>query len=540
MKMTKLLTGAAAIALLTGAAHAQYTIDNTALAGATFQLPAGTYLIASELNLTTAARTTTLAFELNDSDQALSAPTTDSENDFGSGSATLRVDLDGFLFNTTVASTDLTCADGTNTSTVTVTDGGTAGDNFVEFEIANVEFCTAGAVAVGTTVASNGQIALANLDMIYQGPFGNFTTSLTRTSTGAALDGGSVDYEGATSGTSILPLVVASRAVSVSNTSADRNEILASLASGFTTLITDTVGQIDIAVSDGTTGPALDFANTGVTLGTDVDIDLVINVPDDTGLDLEDLEFDGATGNVVGNTIEFSVALGNVGANQTVVIAEDADNPAAIIPQTVTADFEIDFNATLLSDSDGSLTVGSIDRQGDSDGPFEWTGDGNATTQSVFRHTGFDPDEALPVIRVIVDNAQFDGFDGEYILDTSGLSVSSGGEVITNSAILGDQIGDFGRADVTFFFEGTGFDTRRFLASSNGTLTTFDGDFGQACSGTTTAGDLTIAAITGVIADPASTAPAAGSGATQRADELRFGAGSATQGNGTVSMSCTQ
>ncbi|WP_273144951.1 hypothetical protein [Oceanicaulis alexandrii] len=494
MKLTKLFTGAAVAALLTaGAASAQYDIFDTSLGGATFQLDNGgaatldgTYLIASELNLVTAARTTTLDFNIVDSTNDNVA------NGWGTGAANFRIDLSGFLLNASVVAADFECVNGSAGTGVTIIDGGTAGDNFVEVQVAAIENCD------GPTGDADGEIGVSGLDLIYQGPTGNFSTTLTRTSTGAAIDGGSATYVGFSTATAEYPLVLPSASVSVSNTSGDRNEILATLASGFTALSASNVGDIDVAVSDGSTGAALDFANTGLTLGTDVDIDLVITVPTPAGLDLDLLEFDGATGSVTGNTVEFSLVGGNIGNNQNVDLFADATAPAAIQPQTITASADIDFNATLLADKTSAVTVGFVERQGDSDGPFEWVGDANASTQSVFRHTGFDPADPLPTIRVILSNSQFDGFDGEYILDTTGLAPSSGGELITSSALLGAQIGDFGRADVTFFFEGSGFDTRRFLAGTNGTLTTFDGDFAQTCAsntGTLTAGDINLGGV---------------------------------------------
>lgn len=480
MKLSHLLAGAALAALTAGAASAQqYVIVNTDLnasstgGAVTFQSTAGgdTYQLASELNLVNAARTTDIMFEIVDQTSAGGPDATDGASAWGTGSATFRVELEGFLLNASVLAAAFDCTGVAGTG-ITVVDGGTAGDDFVEIEIADITLCVDG--------AGDGILQVDDLPVIFQGPSGNFSTSLTRTSTGAAIEGGTAEYEGSsTSGGGNNPLVLLSPSVSVRNTAGQRNTVTAELPD-YEALDSNDIGEISVTVSNGTAAAALDFQNTGVA--GNVDVDITVTVPELAGLDLDLAELDGNTGDVTGNSIEYTgVAAGDLQFD----LFEDAADPAAIRPQTITASADIDFDATLLGDKTAAVTVGSIDREGVSAGPFEWTGGENAISRSVFRMTGFDPDEPIPAISIILGNTQKDIAETEFTLDTSGLNLSSGGELVLTSDTIGAQGGDYGRADVTFFFEGDGILVRRLIASADGTLTTFDGDFDQECGSAT-------------------------------------------------------
>lgn len=257
----------------------------------------------------------------------------------------------------------------------------------------------------------------------------------------------------------------------------------------------------------------------------------VVTFADDTGLDLDSTTLGPATPTVTGLDVDFGDLAPTLPVNTYAsTVAVDATDPGGIQEQTVVLSFEADYAPSApQADRSGAIALGFIEREGDSAGPFEWVGDANAVNFSVFRHLGFDPAD-LPNVSVIVDNATDESFDGEYPLDLSGFTVSSGGEVIMNSAQIASQIGDFGRADLEFFFEGSGYDTERFIVGPNGTLTTYDGDFAASCSGTTAS--TSTPAFQGIDTDDADTDSDPFTGTFE--DQAVF-AGSSS---GTVSMSC--
>ena len=505
MKLTKLLTGAAVAALLsTGAASAQYTLaaDLGDADGAV--APLGTYYIASNLDFAAANLTGTLNVLLTESAADWDAT--------GAAAALLEIDLTGMIFDQSVLDTDFTAG-----CSATVVDGGNAGDSTVTFEIADI-------TCADTLGLEGGQV-------LYTGGTGNVSTSLTRVSNGNPIDGGSEVLDvSASDGTQPLISNLPGFQVRALSTGAIAAEL-----PGYATIDPTTgatlrvnVGLYEVSTLD---IPVFqDLASTQAAVPASSDI--VVTFEDDTGLDLEAFELDGSTGDVSGLTVEFAGAALALNSNDfTVEIFEDALNPGGIQEQDVIAAVTAEYApSSALADTGGSVRVANIDREGTSTGPFEWVGDASAANFSVFRHLGFDPAD-LPTVSVVLSNSTVDGFDGEYPLDLSGLTVSDGGEVVFSSRELGNQIGAFGRADVEFFFEGNGFSTRRFIASANGTLTTFDGDFGQSCSGTTTAGDIDVTGVTGTLT-------VAGA-AAQTGDTIAY-TGSVTQDNGTVSMTCSQ
>lgn len=122
-------------------------------------------------------------------------------------------------------------------------------------------------------------------------------------------------------------------------------------------------------------------------------------------------------------------------------------------------------------------------------GPFEWTGDADAATQSVFRITGF---EAVGPLRidVAVANAAAPGYVGNF--DDCRLTIRparlTGGEYLITGGDLSD-CGAFERGDLRFRIRGEladvpdGLRMRRFALGAAGDVTNFAFDHRQSNNG---------------------------------------------------------
>lgn len=464
MKLTKLFTGAAVAALMTaGAASAQVTIDSVTFgtgAGAVSS-STGTFWLASELNVSNAARTATLAFALDDSTPA------NGSTGWASGAAQLRIDFSGFLLNQSVAPADVVCTGGAAT---TVAAGGTPGDNFVVMNIADINACVN---------AGNAEVVVSGLDLLLTGSSANYTVTLTNTATGNPVDGNPVSHAGAAiPGSSATRGLVASRSIMDIGRTGSAGVWRANLP-GYTTLTNTTATAVD---AQARTDTFVDFASN--TAGA-VTIDYNVNIADAAGLNLAGITVGGATGTVTGSSIEFGSVSG--ASNAIVIPAATGSSAAAIREQTIAGTVDVNFTNSLLADISGAaVTYGSIIRQGQRSGLFEWVGDEGSSNESVFRMTGFSATAALPVIRATFQNETKDLATSEIILDTSTAGFSfSNGELVFSSRELGRQAGDYDRADVTFFFEGSVSPTIRRFVVANGNLEAFPGDFDQTCSATT-------------------------------------------------------
>lgn len=114
-------------------------------------------------------------------------------------------------------------------------------------------------------------------------------------------------------------------------------------------------------------------------------------------------------------------------------------------------------------------------------GPFDWTGDRNAGTQSSFRISGL---KAAPIeIRVALDNSATSGSGNgfEDCILGSGVSGFSGGEYLITGNDLA-ACGDFVRADIRFRITAAVADfepvvrMRRFAITGSGGITDFGFD----------------------------------------------------------------
>jgi len=509
MKMTKLLTGAAIAALVAaGGASAQNTLSvvnlgtnvNNAIANGN---ASATYYIASELNVQNAARTTQLGF-------TVSNPT-----NWTTGAAKIRVDFTGFLLNQAAVAGDVTTGGG---CAVTSVEGGTAGDKFVVFNIDNIALC------------SGNSVAISGLDLLYTGPSSaNYTVTVTNTATGNNL-GAPVSHAGAAiSGSSATRGLVASRSIIDVGRSGSAGVFRAN-SPGFQTLTTTTATAVDAREN-----PALTYVDFARGNSGGQTIDYTMTVPNADGLNLSGFRIGTTAPSVNGNVLEFE----NIsGASQAVTISAATGNDAAAIrEQTLTGTVSVDFTSSLMKDFTANVTYGSIVRQGERSGLFEWVGDADASNESVFRMTGFKANAPLPVIRATFQNETKDLAESEIVLNTSTAGFSfSNGELVFSSRELGRQAGDYDRADVTFFFEGSSSPRIRRFISANGNLEAFPGDFDQTCSatkGTVTNGAITInngnytvngGSLAGVSAVINQNTGAQGSGGAERGDVVVEGA----------------
>lgn len=179
MKLTKLLTGAGVAALLTaGAAYGQAVQTVTDATFGSADSTSGTYFLDSNIDYSATTLTGALAVLIEGQD-ASGART----NFAAPFSVLARIDLTGAVFDQSVLDGDLQSCTGT------VVDGGAPGDDFVVFEINNLDTCTDdGATTDGDSLAES--IVVAGMQALYTGGSVSVTSSLERVSNGANVAGG--------------------------------------------------------------------------------------------------------------------------------------------------------------------------------------------------------------------------------------------------------------------------------------------------------------------------------------------------------------
>lgn len=122
-------------------------------------------------------------------------------------------------------------------------------------------------------------------------------------------------------------------------------------------------------------------------------------------------------------------------------------------------------------------------------GPFEWTGDANAPTQSLFRITGLSGEPRS--IELALSNALQSGYEGEF--SDCSLPIRSANAGVNDYIIGGadlDACGDFGRADISFRIVAeaeqmpSGLVMRRIALGAEGDMTDFSFDHDPASART--------------------------------------------------------
>lgn len=479
MKLSHLLVGAAASALLAGTASAQQltatlggktsvsgttTVNATA---ATVDNLATRVFVASEVNTTGAAGVGTLSGQIV-------APTAVAWD--GLGAARVTISLSGAVFNAPVAATSLVCP---TAAAATVFSGGNAGQSSVTFLVNDIALCD------GDLVTFSGIFVAVGAGSV------DVSASLERVSTSLPI--GSTVSTAGTSGAFIQRVSGIRVARAALNTPVV--EATAQLP-GYTTLTANApslnirVGHALIGTAGGGTAAGTSVqVNKNMTAGVFDEADIagttipvVITVPSPAGLNTTT---SGATlGAAAAATSVAGVLTYNVdktgvtasgGKDLAFVIVPSTTTPAPIAAQTITAQGSVSLatSATptqLTPFSQSAVNLLTIARAGSSSNIMRWVGDGVTTSAiSVFRLTGIPA--AVPTIRFTLSNAtNGTSFNGEYTVPASAITRSAGGEVVLSSLTLQSLAGSFGRGDVVITVEATGIRTQRFVQAPNGTL----------------------------------------------------------------------
>lgn len=471
MKMNKLLAGAAVVALTAGAANAQMVVyqGDTTAANTSGTPVAGDNWFATELGSLNGV-TVPLEFEIEPS----AVPGTFATAPNVEGLLTVSFNnavLDRSLVDGDIVAGGAACPNGE----LTVDANGAAGDNTVTFRIADLADCDT--ISGGIDAAAGTAVRFA-LPLILSGGDVDVDFELRRASNNALIATGSWSDDAGNrtlgSNTTADPLITQIPALDVTTTA---GLAVADSTTGFTAFTG--AGQLGTFLID--VSGALLADGTAVAPGDVSAADLLCTFGSVAGL-VQDSHtwFSGLSTNqlptqattTTENPVPFTIPTGEFGSTNTLQLVANGVDP--IQQQNVSCAGTVEFNApTGLSDfTISSFAIGSIRRDGPTTGLFEWVGDSTLSTGNVFRITGLGA--TSPGASVIVTNSSA-GMDGEYPLT---LPTPTNGEVIINNAILTNQIGAFGRADLQFSFHdatldnaaGDGVVVRRFMVGANGTL----------------------------------------------------------------------
>jgi len=302
------------------------------------------------------------------------------------------------------------------------------------------------------------------------------------TSSGQPIEGGTASLvEAATSPAEALDLFSCVDAYEVT-IEPDATASVIALANGFTdflgtgdmSIISDITVEVDTTAAVGATLAGLaaptdiDELSFTATFTSDQNFDdpaLAISVMDDVFGTSPAPAFDDTATPV----FTFLGEIDDMGTDQ--VELTTAGGPDQTVPQQpVVSDAMITFDlAGLIDDEAVSIMSNGFDAlllEGAVFGPFDWVSDATSAVNTVFRGTGFDPDD-VPSAIITLDNASLDdSLNTFYPLDLTGM-ISPGGQVVVNSQTIQDAVGQpFGLADVTItIFDDATFDFDRLYAA---------------------------------------------------------------------------
>lgn len=470
MKMTKLLAGVAAAALLGGAASAyDLAITDTSAYvgindGANPNLVAASDF-AEEIDFS-GGMDLDLGFAIVAS--ALNAFTTDD--------VLLTLTLTNGTFDGDLVSADFefTCATSLGIST-----GGQDGDTAVTLLISGIDACDA------QVAADDAQISgLLPVTWDGAGPL-SMASNLRTDSGGTPVDGGT---DSATFGDLVDAYQVEILADTVSTTAdLDATPIYTAFQGGGG--FDDVLGTLEL-VCDNT---ALIAVGDTVDCTTDIaDLEAVITGSfvafSNTGGATGDTDIGGVSGTIAGDNASatFDLTASATGGAATGFGADDVtmtpDGDDAIPRSAYTISGTIDFVPALVDETFGSANLQSIDREG-SAFEFPWVpGDAlvaaNGSTNVVRISNQSSADARLFVDVLTQSDATFTNPGTVQLTD-----IPAGGEVVYTSGTLTTAIGDdWGRGDLLFTVEALSGDVtaRRFVTDSNGSLTELGGaEIGQ-------------------------------------------------------------
>ena len=470
MKMTKLLAGVAAAALLGGAASAyDVVLGNTAIsaAGTDIQGPTA-YRVADNVD-----------FSGNPNQIVEFFIEQTAEGIFTTDDVLVEVVLTNgtFAANVTNANFDATCA-----TSASVSSGGAAGTNSVTLLVSGFETCDGkGALAAGTfTSAQPGDFGFS-IPVTYSGG-GDVTIDVNvETDSGnTPVDGGNASVVAIDSVNAFTLAVAAAGTDPVADLDAangiytdfDGVPAGSTLAIGGFNVVCDTTANINLTGTavdcSGAQVDGLDLALTGSTLGFD----------DGNGIQLFD-NVAAAAGNftivdATSSTFDAAAELGGAGLAGVYTVEVTSDQDDAILRSDYSLEVTLDLDDTIFT-SDPSLS-GDIDpivREG-SNVIAAWTSGGAVATannsQHVFRFGNLSNADARVFVEVLTAS------DGTFV--NPGLvqlsDIPAGGELVLTSGTLTTALtDDWGRGDLQFTIEATGdqVTARRFVTAPNGSLT---------------------------------------------------------------------
>lgn len=506
MKLTKLFTGAAVAALVAGAAHGQARIglqDDDAN-----NIPA--LILASERTFNAANPVSgTLEFRLIDGPTATLFG--------GTGALGGRADTDsidftitlsgGMTFSSNLSNVNYTGA--TATCVLTIQSGGVSGQQEVTYRLVagtpannDAKDCVAG--------ASNDNLGIVfNIPVNITGA-GNVSTAVSLAATGTNLATATFDTDyGTAAVTGFVRTASGYNAEFAGNTGTSTIDLQATpvytaFQGGNPVIGTVTIqDQADGGAFAGVLFDATNAATTTTSAAAAAQIDggtLTVTFPNPAGIASVTLGLAAPvtqtlTNGVATFTLTQAQAAELVAAINITANAATGGAAAAIANQTPTLNFVTSTPAaarlTIPAEAENATR---LVREGSNSTTFEWVGDATGSATNVWRFNGVSATN-VPTIRATLSNSTAaTSFNREYVVTPSG-TVSAGGELVLTTADLQTAVGgNWGRADVQFSVEAAGVTVRRFLLGSNGTLTTFDGDFDISCgavTGTTDATDAT-------------------------------------------------
>ncbi|WP_421860409.1 hypothetical protein [Oceanicaulis sp.] len=484
MKLTKLLTGAAVAALLTGAASAQVVtelrIDENVGAGTT--IPATGITLASEYDATKAANQQ-VEFTIVPRNATNTADLDAGFAAYAGTSVDITVSVSGGIFPTALVAANHPATGTGGACAPTLVSGGLAGESSAVFRIADLAACDDDGTTAGFGDTDSDEAALGFLLPIdLTGSTANVSYTMATTATGAAVSSDAFNRAAVdpvlVAGTQALTsLVIGTPGFAVTVAGSDREAQLSTTGVSYNAL--DAGGVIGtLTFANETVGGGALVSVGGAAANWDLaaqvdEITVVVTLDDATGFESVTLNGTGTNDTTValtGNSATFTLTdTASTGLDTTevktapvsVVLNEDSDDTTLINE----GNFSIAVSTGAATGTDltigGGSDVEQITREGESSATFEWVGDATASTSNVFRFTGLSTTQP-PAISFIVTNASADdSLNDEYALGT--YTPSAGGELIVTNAQLAGIIGsDFGRADIRFFVEGAVDDIRRF------------------------------------------------------------------------------
>lgn len=478
MKLTKLLTGAAVAALLSGAASAQVVTELRLDENITGTAMFSGAVVATEYDIDAAANQT-VEFTIVPRNATNTADLDAGFAAYAGTSVDITVTVAGGIFPTALVAANAPATGTGGACAPSLVSGGLAGESSAVFRIADLAACDDDGTTAGFGDTDADEAALGfSLPIDFQSSTGNVSYTMSTTGTGASVS--SASYARAVAidptlvaGTQALrTLLVGAPGFAVTVTGTDRTAVLSASGVSYNALNNSTIGTLAFT-NDAQALVAIGGAASSWNSATQVDeAQIVVSLDDASGFTSVTLDGTGTNDTTValtGGSATFDLTdnasagldTTELAAGVNVILNADTDDTTLINETNFTIAVSAEGAAASNLTIGGGSDTEQLTRQGESSATFEWVGDATASTSNVFRFTGLSTTQP-PAISFIVSNATTDSaLNDEYALGA--YTPSAGGELIVTGAQLAGIIGsDFGRADVRFFVEGTVDEIRRF------------------------------------------------------------------------------